>query len=197
MGGRKIYSFFFSRENFVSKKQSKEKIIYSRTIAREKEKVSVSIYFPCFSTLRFFVGGHGGRKRLFTPTLSRLRNAAAVINYPGKSCNDPDIPSISQGGRGSSAIRPIGVSWENRVIDKPRQPRPTFRLRRSSVLLEFSMLAFLVAHRKNLRWESEKERRVDVTDTTADTYTDRISRRERYIEVHKVRRAWRTEKGRR
>lgn len=150
-GGRKIYSFFFSRENFVSKKQSKEKIIYSRTIAREKEKVSVSIYFPCFSTLRFFVGGHGGRKRLFTPTLSRLRNAAAVINYPGKSCNDPDIPSISQGGRGSSAIRPIGVSWENRVIDKPRQPRPTFRLRRSSVLLEFSMLAFLVAHRKNLR----------------------------------------------
>lgn len=120
-GGEKNLLFFFSRKNrrIISKKQSKkEKIIYSRTIAREKEKVSVSIYFPCFSTLRFFVGGHGGRKRLFTPTLSRLRNAAAVINYPGKSCNDPDIPSISQGGRGSSAIRPIGVSWENRVIDK-------------------------------------------------------------------------------
>lgn len=157
MGGeRKIYSFFFHAKIEESyrrnnRKNRRKRRLYSRTIAREKEKVSVSIYFPCFSTLRFFVGRHGGRKRLFTPTLSRLRNAAAVINYPGKSCNDPDIPSISQGGRGSSAIRPIGVSWENRVIDKPRQPRPTFRLRRSSVLLEFSMLAFLVAHRKNLR----------------------------------------------
>lgn len=88
---------------------------------------------------------------MFTPTLSRLRNAAAVINYPGKSCNDPDIPSISQGGRGSSAIRPIGVSWENRVIDKRGNRGQLFVSAVSSVLLEFSMLAFLVAHRKNLR----------------------------------------------
>lgn len=87
-------------ENFVSRaverknngnklrveRSEKEKIMYSNDCERERDRrrksiLAVSIYFSCFSTLRFSLGNVGrkrGEARLFTPALSRLRNAAAV-----------------------------------------------------------------------------------------------------------------------
>lgn len=104
--GEKNLVFFFTRageklrgkfriESCREKKQwkqvrversEKEKIIYSNDCERERDRrrksiLAVSIYFSCFSTLRFSLGNMGrkrGEARLFTPALSRLRNAAAV-----------------------------------------------------------------------------------------------------------------------
>lgn len=105
--GEKNLVFFFTRageklrgkfriESCREKKQWKqvesrkigerEDYILERLRDRERDKrrksiLAVSIYFSCFSTLRFSLGNMGrkrGEARLFTPALSRLRNAAAV-----------------------------------------------------------------------------------------------------------------------